>query len=302
MEPALQRGIALLPQELQDEILFELLKIHLVRGRIQLDNHGRATKQQQSDQIFLPKPRASILTVLGRKRLSWARELLYSNTFAMPTGNIDDEFFRLWDLDTLRRLPRIELRIDIQDFKIDTWYLLPKRRIFRFRSARKSFANGNRLPLPKIWSYLSLTIDGALSDDWTISDVVYMEECETQVALERTLAPRESFHRDPHINAVDVPRSPRPLVQMVTLNREDVKGMLDALHPLFERSYPMDLPEIRREVEDKLHVVIRIVNRRAGSIPKFRALIQVEGIGHTEEERIELWAHGADKYDEEDDL
>ena len=288
----LQGHIASLPQELQDQILQELVEIVFTPGRIQLDGYGRVAKKSDSPIDF--QPNFSIIKALDRQRFSRARKLLYSSTFVMPTGIIDDEFFRLWDLATLRRLPKIELRIDIADFVFDTFFIGRRRRIARFRSASRSIGNGNRLPLPQIWSFLFFTMENALADfsPSILGDVVYREECQIHNSFDTLLAPREMSRQNgfPEMFAVfnDELRWPRqPSTQVVTVNQADMKEMLDRVRRSDQEEYPEGHGRLhgwRSEVEDKLHVAIRIVNRchrRRELEPKFRIIIQVEGINQS---------------------
>ena len=299
MSHQLSRRISSLPQELQDQILLELLNIELTPGRIYLDEFGRAAADPQEPTNS--RPNIAIIVALDRTRRSRAKKLLYSNTFVMPTGIEEDTFSRHWDLIALRTLPKVELRIDHESFKRDIWTPPPNRRIHRLWISPKTGQNGTLLPFPQIWSFLSCTIDNALTDNPLVGDVFYAERCDIQKPLDTRLGPMESLRHGRTYEALGCPppktQPETPCAQIVTFNYEDAKGMLDTLE-LGQNFEEVESPLTwNKEVEDQLHMAIRSVNGKWSSDkPKFRINIQLEGINHTEQQRQELWAEHADGY------
>ena len=137
--------MAAVPQELQDEILRYLLKLHLQVGTILLDREGRGTvhdvwedDQVEDDQVGIdqvgndrvegnPKPlsltsshpsfnlpsRLSIMQALNRHWFQRAKKILYCDNVwrisLSTTLDMSSPFFTQWYLEDLRLLPRVML-------------------------------------------------------------------------------------------------------------------------------------------------------------------------------------------------
>ena len=83
-----------------------------------------------------------------------------------------------------------------------------------------------------------------------------------------------------------------PSTQIVTVNQQDVKKLPERLRlgQDDDETDPFANAGWDKEVEDKLHMAIRVVNLRSREeVPKFRINIQVEGINHTPQQWQELW-------------
>ena len=109
----------MLPQELQDNILWQLLNIHLLRGTLKISRFGHWSPRNGDT----PKPNLSIMHALDKQRLGWAKKILYrtSNTWVMPPPFlIQAVFWDEWDPEDLRLLSCVQLRLVPESLEPDT--------------------------------------------------------------------------------------------------------------------------------------------------------------------------------------
>ena len=287
MDSSLEENIASLPQELQDQVLHTLLRLHLVVGRIELTATGHVTARQ-SDHNPHSRPNARILYALDRKRYQWARKSMYSNTFVIPIQIFDPEFYKLWDLATLKSLPRIELRLNTHDFWSSSFWPIPARQIHLFTSDHPSapYSPGQPISPLRIWSQISWIMNDARTDRWSISNVRCKRDVENKNRhLDFTLAPREALRQEGVFGPLtDDPDAEPSQAQVVTLNQEDMQRIVDEI-PSWWCSI---LKEYFQRLAGKLHMAIRITNMVPRDRSAFRIYFQVEGISRSVEEMREV--------------
>ena len=135
-ELELELRLATLPLELLDEILFHLLELWLVPGKIYLESNGHLGRSEADEQYTvnirganLRKPNLTIMSALNKSWLAQAKTMLYyPNIWVLPRGNVASEFFRHWDPTDLQQLS-VKLRPNWRDF---SWAFLHNSGMSRF--------------------------------------------------------------------------------------------------------------------------------------------------------------------------
>ena len=131
----LQDHIDRLPQEMKDEILFWLIRAALRPGKIYLDSRGKPHTTNPERCANNKKSSKLNISLLGLSKamLKDSTKLLYEgNLWVIPSGIIEQEFFKSRDRRDLRLLPTVELQPISDD--VDCWSYISEPNALVFES------------------------------------------------------------------------------------------------------------------------------------------------------------------------
>ena len=169
----LQYHVTNLPQELQDEILLWLIRIILQPGKIYLDSFGKPHSANPDHHTNDPESsrlnNISNVLCLSKAMLEKSAGVLYAgNTWVMPSGAIEQEFFQRWDRRDLRLLPTVELQPASSD-KLMWFHTVKESRTsfyeyFIFSDLDRFGSTTLRMWLMDIWGDRRITRDDLMLD------------------------------------------------------------------------------------------------------------------------------------------